>query len=133
MGIDLLWELGPFQPGPLAPEFEEAALALDTGELSEPVETEYGFHVITVDEPLAFEEVESAALTAQLEERNGSVTFAELLARAEEDAMITVDPVFGEWAGVTHGGVIPPGLDTELQDVAPPLPTEGGRPSRGSR
>ncbi len=32
--------------GTLVPEFEEAAFALATGELSEPVETQYGWHLI---------------------------------------------------------------------------------------
>lgn len=118
-------ELGPFQPGQFMPAFEEAALALEPGEVSEPVQTEFGFHLIRTGEPLSFEEVE-APLTAQLEEQNVSATFAELLAREEEAAMITVDPVFGEWAGITQGGVIPPGLDTELQDPAQlPPPTAG--------
>lgn len=39
-------ELGWFEKGKLFPEFEKAAFNLSTGELSMPVETPYGFHII---------------------------------------------------------------------------------------
>jgi peptidyl-prolyl cis-trans isomerase SurA len=39
-------ELGPLGRGRLAPAFEQAAFALQPGQVSEVVETEYGFHVI---------------------------------------------------------------------------------------
>lgn len=41
-------ELGAFGTGEMALEFEEAAFALSVDEISEPVETEYGFHIIQV-------------------------------------------------------------------------------------
>ncbi len=41
-------ELGSFGLGEMAPAFEEAAFALNTDEISEPVETEFGYHVIKV-------------------------------------------------------------------------------------
>ncbi|MBZ5200082.1 peptidylprolyl isomerase [Planomicrobium chinense] len=41
-------DLGAFGTGEMAPEFEEAAFAMKTDEISEPVETEYGFHIIKV-------------------------------------------------------------------------------------
>jgi len=39
-------DLGWFDKGKLFPEFEKAAFGLSTGELSMPVETPYGFHII---------------------------------------------------------------------------------------
>lgn len=39
-------ELGWFDKGRLFPEFEKAAFLLQTGELSLPVETPYGYHII---------------------------------------------------------------------------------------
>lgn len=55
-------ELGWIQKGQLDPAFEEAAFALEPGEVSDPVETSYGWHVIRVEErkaaqPATYEEV----------------------------------------------------------------------------
>lgn len=33
-------------PGQMVPEFEEGAMALEVGEISEPIETTYGYHII---------------------------------------------------------------------------------------
>ncbi|MBI5616976.1 MAG: SurA N-terminal domain-containing protein [Gammaproteobacteria bacterium] len=43
-------ETGPFGKGVMAPEFEAAAFALKQGEISEPVKTQFGYHVIRVKE-----------------------------------------------------------------------------------
>jgi len=43
-------DLGTFARGDMVPPFEEAAFALDVGELSDPVQTSYGLHLIRVEE-----------------------------------------------------------------------------------
>ena len=41
-------ELGSFGTGEMAAEFEEAAFSMEPDEISDPVETDYGFHIIKV-------------------------------------------------------------------------------------
>lgn len=43
-------ELGWFGLGRMVPEFEEAVVSLEVGEVSAPVQTQFGWHVVTLNE-----------------------------------------------------------------------------------
>lgn len=53
-------ELGFFARGQMLPEFEAAAFSMKKGEVSEPVQTQYGWHIIKVEDikTVPYEDVE---------------------------------------------------------------------------
>ena len=74
-------ELGWFQSGMMVPDFEAAVVALEAGEVSAPVQTQFGWHVVKLNETRLSEvptldqvreelrpQVERAAVQARLDE-----------------------------------------------------------------
>lgn len=71
---DIGGNLGFFKPGDMLPEFDEAAFSNDIGQISEPVETWHGFHVIEVlnkkdGRAVTFAEVKDDVYEAMVEEK----------------------------------------------------------------
>lgn len=67
-------DLGNFGRGMMVPEFEEAAFASEINEITEPVKTQFGYHIIQVyeknsTEPQSFEEVKDTLKTNLLQEK----------------------------------------------------------------
>jgi peptidyl-prolyl cis-trans isomerase C len=65
-------DLPPFQHGQMVPSFEAAAYALKPGELSEPVKSQFGYHIILLisHDSKPFEEVRAGLETRMRPEQN---------------------------------------------------------------
>ncbi|MFC4403174.1 peptidylprolyl isomerase [Gracilibacillus xinjiangensis] len=50
-------DLGQFGPGRMVSEFEDAAYNLEVDEISEPVQTQHGYHIIKVTDRVAIDDV----------------------------------------------------------------------------
>jgi peptidyl-prolyl cis-trans isomerase C len=61
-------DLGYFGKGQMVPAFETAAFALKPGEISEVVETQFGYHIIKLTEKKAAEKVEFKEARPRIEE-----------------------------------------------------------------
>lgn len=106
-------DLGWIEPGVMARAFEEALYALEIGEVSEPVQTGFGWHVITlerIDESRgqSFEEAR-AEILEEIREDEAESLFAELTDRL-------VDMVYGD---PTSLNPIADELDLEIQRTEP--------------
>ena len=78
-------ELGWFGPGMMVPEFEGGVAGLETGAVSEPIESQFGFHVIRLNEtrpvePPPLEQVRGE-IEAQLQQEAVQAYLAELEAQ----------------------------------------------------
>ncbi len=93
-------DLGFFGEGQMVPEFEKAAFALEPGQFTqEPVQTQYGWHVIKVEEkrmsePPAFADVESQLRNYLLRQKFETV----LTALRDKYPVEIVDPTAGPQA-----------------------------------
>ena len=90
-------ELGWFGLGQMVPEFEQAVLDLEVGAVSAPVQTQFGWHVVTLNERReqsapAFEDVR-AQLEEQLRQQRGQEKADTVVAAADVvRAEIELDP-----------------------------------------
>ncbi|HAF58463.1 MAG TPA: hypothetical protein DCL00_02640 [Opitutae bacterium] len=89
--------LGTFGKGKMVPEFEKAAYALKPGELSEPVRTQFGWHLIQLHERIPekitpFEEI-SEKVVEYLTERKKDKVFEDFLDGLK--ARATIEEVTG--------------------------------------
>ena len=85
--------LGSFQKGQMVPEFEKAVLTLKDGQISEIVETQYGYHIVRRDplqkkSVMPFEQVK-AQLIASLKAEKEQRALMDYIAKLEKAAKAT--------------------------------------------
>jgi len=84
-------QLPPFHKGQMVPAFDEAAFAMKPGELSEPVKSQYGYHLIKL-ESREMKTLDQARpeITARLKPQASQKALEEL----QKNAKVTMDPEF---------------------------------------
>lgn len=82
-------QLGWFSQGMMVPPFEEAVMALEVGEVSEPVETQFGWHVIILNDSRTEELPAIENIRGELEEQVRQGRVDDLLTQLTTDGDVT--------------------------------------------
>jgi len=80
-------DLGFFKRGAMVKEFEDAAFSLEPGQLSEPVQTQFGLHLIRVEEKKAASELPYSEASARVALELARSDAAAVAAKADADAI----------------------------------------------
>jgi peptidyl-prolyl cis-trans isomerase C len=81
-------ELGWFGAGRMVPEFEAAVMMLDVGAVSAPVQTQFGWHVVKLNESRALEAPGFDEIREQLAEQLRDAALGEALTSLTESAEV---------------------------------------------
>jgi parvulin-like peptidyl-prolyl isomerase len=96
-------DLGWFPPGAMVPEFDEVVFNLDVGEISEPFQSEFGWHIATVTD-----RDDDRPISIQLLEQQRQQAFSEWLEEQRDAAEIETDYVVPEAPDAMPGQFQPP-------------------------
>jgi peptidyl-prolyl cis-trans isomerase D len=131
-------DLGSFGPGLMAKPFEDAAFALKAGEVSAPVRTRFGWHVILVEgvedgRVIPLKEVEKD-LAREILELDAAAKIADRRARealAQARSGKKLEVLFPPQTGAKKGGPSLGGEPLVARETGPFNPAQGGVPGLG--
>lgn len=88
-------DLGFFSKGQMVPEFENAAFSMEKGEVSEPVKTQFGYHIIKLTDKKdadtkSFDEVKDN-IYGQLIHKQQQVTYFEKVEELKSKYSVTIN------------------------------------------
>jgi parvulin-like peptidyl-prolyl isomerase len=97
--------LGCASPAPYAPEFAEATMAAQIGEVTDPVESQFGFHIIVVED-------RTEATAEEVQSIMGNRALFDAVDQWLLDSIVTADVVvveeYGAWEIDPSPQVVPP-------------------------
>lgn len=105
-------DLGEFTRGQMVPQFEQVAFALKPGEISEVFDTQFGYHIIKVDEHNEAKEMTLEEARPRIEEFLELQSKQEYLKKLKEDAKIETKMTQEQW-------------QAKYQPEQPPQPQQG--------
>lgn len=101
--------------GAFVPEFDQAASELEVGKLSDPVQTQYGFHILRVRERKETSFEESQGQIRTLLNAQSQAAYRQFLRQALSSVRVTVDKRYGTFEAPAPG---------QVPVVVPPQPPE---------
>lgn len=115
-------ELGCVAPNAFVPEFEQAMTALQPGQVSGPVKTDFGFHIVQVTERKTQSFEEAAPQIRENLQQRGPDPLQAFITGALDKAKIKVNPRYGRFQRGPNPGVRAPKLLEPSSTTVPELP-----------